>query len=206
MRCARDECDNSNCNNYAHAHVLPKCFKSLHTVGFRVVLRVDLVLRVAVIVHSICIPNSCILHIAKTGLLRCCLYTVLTGISDPELVFGFHSSHVVMCELVLIYENSMGSTLADKVLKKTLLDLQKRFPMIHLCPKCLAAHFCGSAFSQDGSAFHQDLDEVGSTRRSGKRSVFHERNSRLLQNLACEFLLQNTKIGDHPLIQPSPLL
>ena len=28
-----------------------------------------------VIVHSICIPNSCIFHIAKTGLLRCCLYT-----------------------------------------------------------------------------------------------------------------------------------
>ena len=28
-----------------------------------------------VIVNSICIPNSCIFHIAKTGLLRCCLYT-----------------------------------------------------------------------------------------------------------------------------------
>ena len=46
-------------------------------------LRVDLVLRivngvlVAVIVHSICIPNSCIFHIAKTGLLICCLYTSL---------------------------------------------------------------------------------------------------------------------------------
>ena len=39
-------------------------------------LHVDLVLRVvngvlvAVIVLSICIPNSCIFHIAKTGLLR----------------------------------------------------------------------------------------------------------------------------------------
>ena len=47
-----------------------------HIVRFRVVLRVDLVLRVvngvlvAVIVHSICIPNSCIFHIAKTGLLE----------------------------------------------------------------------------------------------------------------------------------------
>ena len=27
-----------------------------------------------VIVNSNCIPNSCIFHIAKTGLLRCCLY------------------------------------------------------------------------------------------------------------------------------------
>ena len=31
-----------------------------------------------VIVNSICIPNSCIFHIAKTGLLRCCLYTYVT--------------------------------------------------------------------------------------------------------------------------------
>ena len=37
---------------------------------------VDVVVRrCPVIVHSICIPNSCIFHIAKTGLLRCCLYT-----------------------------------------------------------------------------------------------------------------------------------
>ena len=71
--------------------VLSKCLQPsfvvahlwVHTLlGFVLcVLRVDLVLRVlnrvlvAVIVHSICIPNSCIFHIAKTGLLRCCLYT-----------------------------------------------------------------------------------------------------------------------------------
>ena len=55
--------------------MFPECFKSMHTLlVFRVVLRVDLVLRVvngvlvAVIVHSICIPNSCIFDIAKTGL------------------------------------------------------------------------------------------------------------------------------------------
>ena len=35
--------------------------------------------------------------------------TVLTGISDPKLVFGFHSSPPVMSELVLIYENSMNN-------------------------------------------------------------------------------------------------
>ena len=36
----------------------------------------DVVVRLCpVIVNSICIPNSCIFHIAKTGLLRCCLYT-----------------------------------------------------------------------------------------------------------------------------------
>ena len=36
----------------------------------------DVVVRLCpVIVNSICIPNSCIFHIAKTGLLRCCLCT-----------------------------------------------------------------------------------------------------------------------------------
>ena len=60
---------------------VPQVFQvAAHIVGFRVVLRVDFVLRVvnsvlvAVIVHSICIPNSCIFQIAKTGLFRCCLH------------------------------------------------------------------------------------------------------------------------------------
>ena len=57
----------------------------------------------------------------------------------------------------------MGSTLAGNVLKKTPLDLQKRFPKNHVCPKCLTAHCCGSAFPENGLAFHQDLDEVGKT-------------------------------------------
>ena len=63
------------------------------------------------------------------------LLTVLTDISDPKLVFGFHSSHVVMC--VLIHLRPMDWTLADKVLKKTPLDLQKRFPKNHACTKIL---------------------------------------------------------------------
>ena len=55
------------------------------------------------------------------------------------------------------------ATLADKVLKKTPLDLQKRSAIYHVCPKCLAAHLCGSAFLENGLAFHQELDEVGKT-------------------------------------------
>ena len=72
--------------------------------------------------------------------------TVRIGISDLELVFGFHSSPPVRSDLVLIYENSMDSIPADKVLKMTRLDWQKRFPIYHVCPKCLAAPLCGSAF------------------------------------------------------------
>ena len=43
----------------------------------------DVVVRLCpVIVNSICIPNSCIFHISKTGLLRCCLDTPV-GYSRP---------------------------------------------------------------------------------------------------------------------------
>ena len=59
--------------------------------------------------------------------------------------------------------NFMDSNLADKVLKRTQLDLQKRFPKYHVCPKCLAALFCGSALQKNGLAFLQELDEVGKT-------------------------------------------
>ena len=38
--------------------------------------------------------------------------------------------------------NSIDAILEDKVLKKTPLDLQKRFPIYHACPKYLAAHCC----------------------------------------------------------------
>ena len=47
----------------------------------------------------------------------------------------------------------------------TQLDLQKRFPIYHVCPKCLAALLCGSAFLYKGLAFLQELDEVGDTGR-----------------------------------------
>ena len=57
--------------------------------------------------------------------------------------------------------NSIDAILEDKELMKIQVDLQKRFPIYHACPKCLAAHCCGLAFPENGSAFRQDLDEVG---------------------------------------------
>ena len=48
-------------------------------------------------------------------------------------------------------------------MKKTPVDLQKRFPIYPACPTCLAADFSGSAFSQDGLAPLQDHDKVGVT-------------------------------------------
>ena len=65
----------------------------------------------------------------------------------------------------------MDSTLADKVLTKTPLDLQKRFPMYHACPKYLAAHRSGSAFPENGLAFNQDLDEVGKNWLTGNAGL-----------------------------------
>ena len=66
-----------------------------------------------------------------------------------------------MCVLIRLRPKDL--TLADKVLKKTPLDLQKLFPIYYVCPKCLAARFCGSAFPENGLAFRQDLGQVGKT-------------------------------------------
>ena len=78
-----------------------------------------------------------------------------------------------MSDFVPIYENSMDSIPAGKVLKKTRLHLQKRVPKYRVCPKCLAAHLCGSAFLWNGSAFHQELDEVGKTQVDWQRGNVH---------------------------------
>ena len=52
--------------SFHHAYAIPSTKSFLLDVGVRLCL---------VIVNLIRIPNSCIFHIAKTGLLRCCLYT-----------------------------------------------------------------------------------------------------------------------------------
>ena len=57
--------------------------------------------------------------------------------------------------------NSIDAILEDEVLMMTHLDLQKRFPIYHVCPKCLAALLCGSALRKNVSTFV--LDEVGMT-------------------------------------------
>ena len=59
--------------------------------------------------------------------------------------------------------NSIDAILEDKVLMMTHLDLQKRFPIYHVCPKCLAALLCGSALQKNVSTSLQVLDEVGMT-------------------------------------------
>ena len=76
-------------------------------------------------------------------------------------MFVAHSFPPLMSESVLLFRNSMDSIPADMVQKRTQLDLQKRFPSWHVCPKCLAALLCGSAFLLNGLAFLQELDEVG---------------------------------------------
>ena len=43
-----------------------------------------------VIVNSNCSHNCCLLHIAKTGHLRCCLYTIFSRIPGFQLVLSFH--------------------------------------------------------------------------------------------------------------------
>ena len=61
--------------------------------------------------------------------------TVLIGISDSKLclVFDVHSLHAVICVPLRLKFNDC--ILLDKVMKKTPVDLQKRFPINHACPK-----------------------------------------------------------------------
>ena len=59
--------------------------------------------------------------------------------------------------------NSIDSILKDKVLRMMHVDLQKRFPIYHACPKCLAAPLCGSAIRMKVLTCPQVLDEVGMT-------------------------------------------
>ena len=58
--------------------------------------------------------------------------------------------------------NSTDSILEDKVLM-THLDLQKRFPIYHVCPKCMAALLCGAAIRKNASTSLPVSDEVGMT-------------------------------------------
>ena len=67
--------------------------------------------------------------------------------------------------------NSTDAILEDKVLMMTHLDLQKRFPMYHVRPKCLAALLCGSAFPENVLAFLQELDEVGKNWSTGNVGI-----------------------------------
>ena len=68
-------------------------------------------------------------------------------------------------------------------MKRTPVDVQKRFPIYHACPKCLAAYRCGSAFSQDGLASRQDREKVGVTLVDWERGIVHCVLIQYLENL-----------------------
>ena len=89
--------------------------------------------------------------------------TVQTGISVPDFVLAFHFSPLWRNGAALQSMNSIDAVLVDKVLMMTHLDLQKRFPIYHVCPKCLAALICDLALRKNVSTSLQVLDEVGMT-------------------------------------------
>ena len=59
--------------------------------------------------------------------------------------------------------NSIDSILEDKELMKMQVDLQKSFPIYHVCPKCMAALLCGTAIRRKASTILQESDVVGMT-------------------------------------------
>ena len=71
--------------------------------------------------------------------------------SDLDLVFAFHFSPLWMNGAAPRLMNSIDAILEDKELMKMQVDLQKRFPIYHVCPKCLAALLCGAAIRKNAS-------------------------------------------------------
>ena len=68
------------------------------------------------------------------------------------------------------------------------VDLQKRFPMRHVCSKCMAVLFCGSALQQNVLTFFQKLDGVEKTHvdwKSGNVHCLLIQHVGILPNLSC---------------------
>ena len=59
--------------------------------------------------------------------------------------------------------NSIDAILEDKELMKMHVDLQKRFPIYHVCPKYLAALLSGAAIRMKASTSLQVSDVLGMT-------------------------------------------
>ena len=69
---------------------------------------------------------------------------VQIGISDLDFVLVFHFSPL-RTNGAALRTNSIDAILEDRELMKMRVDLQTRFPIYHVCPKCLAALLCGAA-------------------------------------------------------------
>ena len=71
-------------------------------------------------------------------------------------------------------------------MKKTPVDLQKRFPIYHAYPKYLEARRCGLAFPENGLAFRQDREKVGVSLIDWERGIVH-----------CVLIQQILKLSNH---------
>ena len=96
----------------------------------------------------------------------------MTGISNLDFVLAFHFSPLWMNGAAL-RTNSIDAILEDYELMKMQVDLQKRFPIYHVYPKCLAALLCGSAIRKTVATILQVSDEVGKTQVDWQRGNFH---------------------------------
>ena len=83
---------------YAHTHVFPKCFKSLHTLlGSALCFMSSILILVAVTIYSIltCTQIPCRVHTANTGLLRRCLYKSYVCSKSIDAIFC-HKLHTTL--------------------------------------------------------------------------------------------------------------
>ena len=97
--------------------------------------------------------------VAETAIVS--FHTLPVGLPLPTI--SKNSLYTLFCPLILDYGVLPKFSISTPkiLISNSLGSEQKRFPTYHVCPKYLAAHLCGSAFLQNGSAFHQELDQVG---------------------------------------------
>ena len=74
-------------------------------------------------------------------------------ISDSDFMLAFHFSPLWTNGAALRSMNSIDASLEDKELGMTHLDLQKRFPIYHVCPQMLGGPSLRSAIRKNVSTF-----------------------------------------------------
>ena len=84
-------------------------------------------LKSAVVVGLLHISLKILLHLGRLNF----WLTVLTGITDPELVFGFHSSHAVKCSDTLLELHGFDS--CGKGAGEDAIGFARAFPDIPCC-------------------------------------------------------------------------
>ena len=131
------------------------------------------------------------------SLLVCTIIPLGVSSTEDDRIFGWLSRLAFpilnWCTIFIIFHCGWMKRLVDRWIPLIQLSrmrcwwrrkLQKRFPKCYACPKCLAAHLCGSALPENGLASRQDHDKVGKTLVDRELGNVHSVPIQHLENLS----------------------